>query len=92
MRNPGGWAVLTEPDKATIERDTFTCNHCNAVVHVNPKMDPLQQNKFRAMVAEKCRMCMRHVCATCLGEMRCLPFEKKLDAYEAKMRLRAMTG
>lgn len=91
MRNPGGWAIMTEPGKATIERDTITCNHCNVVVHINPQLLPQEQNQFRVIEAEKCRMCMRHVCPVCMGKMNaghgCKVFEKKVEEHEARGRL-----
>jgi len=35
---------------------------------------------------------MRHICPVCAGQMTCTTFEKKLDAFEARMRLRNLVG
>lgn len=92
MRNAGGYAVMTNADGSKVERDTITCFHCNRLVTVNSRMDPAQQTAHRVIEAEKCRMCMRHICPVCVGKLECKPFEKKLDAYEARMRLRGLVG
>lgn len=92
MRNPGGYAFVTSPEAATIklgnfraeavngilERDTFTCIHCNAVVHVKPKVP---MDEFGSM----CRNCMKMVCPKC-ADGPCVPFEKKLELMEARER------
>lgn len=93
MRNPGGYAVVVQPDEDMIERDTVTCAHCNCIVTVNPKLDPMKQTQFRVIEAECCRMCMHHVCPVCAGQMKCEPFEKKLEGMERRYRNeRAMLG
>lgn len=91
MRNPRGYAVLTTPEAATvifdrfsceevcagvIERDTFTCCHCNRIIHVKP-MAPMDE--FGSM----CRNCMKMVCPTC-ADGSCVPFEKKLEMSERR--------
>ncbi len=35
MRNPQGYVTIVEPGQQTKEIDTFTCGHCNTIVHVN---------------------------------------------------------
>jgi len=80
VRNPGGYAVLIDPDKGIVERDTFTCNHCNTVVYIKPKASP---DDFGSM----CRLCMKMVCRRC-ANYGCTPFEKKLEAIEARDRAR----
>jgi hypothetical protein len=80
MRRPGGYAIVTEPGAADVERDTFTCAHCNCVVFVAPRQDPSTMGGF-------CRMCMAHLCGPCADAGRCSPFEKKLDAMERRDRL-----
>jgi len=85
MRRPQGYAVTVEPGRATIEQDTYTCGHCNALVFVKPMQDPSEMGGF-------CRMCMRHICAAC-ADGRCEPFEKKLERMESRDRLyRAARG
>ncbi len=93
MRNPGGYAVVVNPDENIVERDTTTCNHCNCIVTVNPKLDPMKQTRHRVIEADRCRMCMRHVCPVCAGEMRCTPFEKQVEQMERNDRnMRAILG
>lgn len=91
MRNPGGYAYLVSPDQqrarlggvvvevsaGTAEMDTFTCFHCNSVVHVPPHA-PVN---FISM----CRQCMKPVCEPCSAK-GCTPFEKKLEMSEARDR------
>lgn len=77
MRKPGGYACIVEPDKATREADTFSCVHCNTIVHVPAKADV---NFFSI-----CRQCMAPVCKRCAGK-GCVPFLKKLEIVEARDR------
>jgi hypothetical protein len=73
--------VITDPAMpAPVEFDTLTCEHCNVIVRV--KTDP----------GGFCRVCMRAICGRCADFGKCTPFEKKLDAYEKKMRFRASLG
>ncbi len=91
MRNPQGYAVFTSPDAArvtldkfqcddisagTTERDTFTCVHCNKVMHVKPKAS---MDEFGSM----CRNCMKMVCPKCASGP-CVPFMKKLELMEKR--------
>lgn len=78
MRNAGGWICITDPEFGVTEFDAFTCFHCNSVVKVVPKAD---MDRTGSM----CRNCMRMVCARC-ATMGCTPFEKKLEAWEARDR------
>lgn len=78
MRNAGGTICITDPDLGVTEVDTFTCFHCNRVVRVMPKAD---MDRTGSM----CRGCMKMVCARCAGN-GCTPFEKKLEAWEARDR------
>ena len=80
MRRPGGYAVLMDPaNPGAVERDTFTCSHCNGVVFVQPKQDPTEMGGF-------CRLCYGHICKGCASTMKCDPFEKKLERMEARDR------
>lgn len=85
MRNPGGYAVITDPLAPTKEWDTFTCCHCNSIVNVKPFQAASDAGGW-------CARCAKPVCGPCADQGRCTPFEKKLDAYEARMRLRNMAG
>lgn len=80
MRNPGGYACVSEPDRPLREADTFTCAHCNRVVHVPAKANPDELGGF-------CRMCMSMVCPQCANGS-CTPFEKKLAEIEARYHAR----
>ena len=93
MRNPGGYAVVVSPEQSrinldgfrcetvsagTFEADTFTCCHCNRVMHVKPRAP---MDEFGSM----CRNCMKMVCPKC-ADGPCVPFEKKLEAMERRSR------
>lgn len=95
MRNAQGYAVIVSPDPHRVnfdkfrceevgagqfEADTFTCVHCNRIMHVKPKASP---DEFGSM----CRNCMKMVCPDCANGP-CIPFMKKLD--EAEKRDRAL--
>ena len=98
MRNAGGYALITSPDshrvnfdgfrcedvQAQHEADTFTCWHCNRVVHVRPRA-PLDE--FGSM----CRNCMKMVCPTCANG-GCTPFLKKLEESEKRDQTRRMNA
>jgi hypothetical protein len=88
MRNPGGYAVLVSPrgqtvdfdglrreqvQAGTLERDTFTCFHCNAVEHTPARPGPNDVGF--------CRNCMQRICQRCAA-LPCVPFEKRLIALE----------
>ena len=82
MRRAQGYLVIVDPnERDPIERDTFTCSHCNTVVVVEFKAAPEDLGGF-------CRMCMKNICKNCLDK-GCEPFEKKLLEMEARDRLRA---
>ena len=84
MRRPGGYAVWTDPDAPTVERDTFTCAHCNAVTIVKPKAPPEDAGGF-------CRQCMAMTCKRCTAQGTCTPFLKRVEISERRSRLlRAM--
>lgn len=75
MRNAGGYAIMTGPDGVVDECDTYTCAHCNKVVHVPVKANPDDLGGF-------CRMCMKMICPHCVQTGLCDPFEKKLKRME----------
>ncbi len=85
MRRAQGYLVIVDPYAAKpLEHDTFTCHHCNVVVVVELKADPDKLGGF-------CRLCMKQICPTCLNG-NCTPFEKKLEAIEARDRLTRAIG
>lgn len=94
FRNPQGYSYIVSPDAArvvfdrfraeeipagTTERDTFTCFHCNRVKHVKPRERPEDTGGL-------CKCCMKLICAKCVAAGNCVPFEKKLEAAEARDR------
>jgi len=81
----GGSLIITDrvSGKTTFEADTFTCCHCNRVVIVEYLRDKGQA----ATNFDYCRRCDKAVGACCAGK-GCTPFEKKLEAYEARARTR----
>lgn len=76
MRNPQGYACITEPDRPIIERDTMTCNHCQRIVHV-PVNNKIEE------VGDFCRGCMKVICLRCVGQ-GCTPFLKKIEIEEER--------
>ena len=77
MRNAQGYACISGPDGIR-EADTFTCNHCQRVVHVKARADPAEIGGF-------CTLCSKHICKHCVG-LGCMPFEKKMERLEARYR------
>lgn len=76
MRNPRGYACISDPDAGTREADTFTCFHCNSVVFVKPMASPTD-------VGGMCGLCAKLICPACVAKGNCDPFEKKLERVEA---------
>src|SRR5262249_41460565 len=92
MRNPGGHAQIFNPHAETVanldrvskqlicegvtEFDTFTCGHCNRVIHVPVRQRPED-------IGGLCKVCMRLVCPTCVGHA-CDVIERKLERAERK--------
>lgn len=76
-----GYLTIVEPDKATIEIDTFTCSHCNSLKKV--PLGLVNQAPF-------CTKCMSRICKRCYAVAvqtgECTPFEKKLEEYERGIR------
>lgn len=85
MRKPQGYATIVEPGRQTVEIDTFTCAHCNRIVHVKPRANPED-------VGGLCKMCMGLVCPSCMANAACDVFEKKLERIEARDRFRRSAG
>lgn len=81
MRNPHGSALWTGGDGADLEMDSITCAHCNTVVFV----------KIDLSNAGFCIKCMDHLCVTCADKGVCIPFEKRLEAFEKGITDRLLT-
>jgi hypothetical protein len=84
VRRPHGYAVWSDPD-GVVERDTFTCNHCNRVCFVRPLADASEQHGF-------CLRCMRNICGPCADVGRCAPFEKLIEEAEQRERFARAAG
>ncbi len=79
MRRAQGYAVVTPADGPVQECDTITCAHCNTVVFIKAGQDPSEMGGF-------CQLCFKHICGPCVDELKCTPFEKKLEVHEARGR------
>ena len=97
MRNAGGYFLSTDPDptkskgqQAAVERDTFTCGHCNTIVFVKPLCSANE------MPGGLCWGCRRFICDPCEAERiktnTCDVIEKKLERWEARNRLLSAVG
>lgn len=80
MRRPQGYATISGPDKV-VECDTFTCAHCQRIVHIPPRCDP-------ANIGGHCRLCDGLICPSCVGK-GCTPWERKMEEAERREALRA---
>lgn len=96
MRKPMGYGIWVG-EGPSAEADTITCGHCNAVVFVKPGtgstiyllygMDPTHPPHEEP--GAFCRVCMTPVCLRCHAVGTCIPFERQLEAMEARGRLLA---
>jgi hypothetical protein len=82
MRRPGGYGHWFNGQGRDLERDTFTCQHCGAVVFVEPFQDPAKAGGW-------CMCCSKLICRHCANDGECRPFEKQLDEHERAERRRA---
>ena len=76
---PGGHIEVSGPGPGAGASDCYTCFHCQQIVEVQAKQDP-------ASIGGLCYVCMRLICPSCVGN-GCHPFEKKLEAWEARERM-----
>ncbi len=74
-----GYVHIGDPGGNSLEADTATCCHCNAV-WVLRASDPAKGN-----LGGWCRNCMDAVCPRCAG-LDCTPFLKRIERYEARNR------
>lgn len=81
MRRPQGYSVLTDPEAPTIERDTFTCAHCQRIVQVPPRADP-------ASMGGICGGCAGLICPACTDRRQkggpCIPWEEQMNRQLAR--------
>ena len=88
MRRPGGYATVTEPGKRTMEVDTFTCAHCNRVVHCQGEHG---QMASAYDVGGLCKSCMGLVCERCAAG-GCSPLAARIEASERRRRYMSEWG
>ena len=89
MNRSRGYARIIDPALAKpLEADAVTCAHCNRIVH----MHDLKTGKALSGVLVHCYQCDANTCVPCAETGKCTPFEKKLEAIEARGRLLAAIG
>lgn len=71
---PQGQVTITTPT-GEVSYDTATCGHCNNLFAV--------RGKRPEDIGGMCKECMKIICPSCVDK-GCTPFEKKLEAWEAK--------
>jgi hypothetical protein len=81
MKGTTGYATLSSPLGHVKETDTFTCGHCQTIVHIRPK-EPLEN------MGGRCGMCDTLICPACVTKGNCDPFEEKLKRFEHKYAAR----
>lgn len=93
MRSPTGYATVVEPDRPLVEYDTTTCGHCQRVIFTKPGTAATtylivdrRTLQWQEEPGAFCRVCMRPVCLHCHDLGRCTPWEKMLEASEARDR------
>lgn len=89
MNRAKGFIQFIEPER-TLEFETFTCAHCNKIIRM-PHPDASEAAKLQVKDVRRCHACDALTCPDCARKPTCLPFEKKLEAYENRERLRAAT-
>ncbi len=72
-------------DEGVMEIDSFSCFHCNRVIHVLPKCDP-------ADLGGHCKLCDKLICPQCYGKGGCDTLEAKLERAEASYHARRSYG
>lgn len=84
----GGLIEIRGPDENgndTVQYiKTFTCCHCGNIHHI---AEDAAEMGF-------CQRCHARECIGCALKLKgqCLPFLRKIEAYESRMRLRAAIG
>lgn len=68
---------LTRQRHVATEIDTFSCGHCQRIVHVPPRADP-------ASVGGGCYVCQRNICPRCVNLGFCRPWEEMIASMEAR--------
>jgi hypothetical protein len=94
MLKPQGYATIVDPDAPIQEYDSCSCGHCQRVIFVKPRsastvyLLPTEvPGRFTEESGAFCRLCMRPVCLACHARGNCVPWERMLEASEARGRL-----
>lgn len=73
-----------------VEVDVMGCAHCRMQMEVIP---PKGAESVRI---DRCGQCHAPVCPSCAAELartlKCSPFEKRMELYESRARLREAAG
>lgn len=97
MLRPQGFVQIFS-DRPTVERDTITCGHCQAVIFVKPAsaatvyLVPQIQGPDKEEPGAACRVCMRAVCLRCCAIGTCTPWERRLERAESRDRFLRSAG
>jgi hypothetical protein len=90
MNRARGYLQIIDPAGSS-EFETFTCAHCNSIVRM-PHPDSPEEMKLKVKDVRRCHQCDALTCPKCAAIPQCTPFEKKLEAYEARGRLLQAAG
>src|SRR5713226_9532896 len=84
MLRERGWASFTDRESGKIiaECSTFNCGHCNAIRHIQPGL--LLRRGPRNHDWSTCKCCMELVCEKPECNNVCIPFMKKIEAWEGR--------
>lgn len=83
MRHPHGHlAVVAEDGRVASERDVVLCAHCQRIMTVGAGTTSFGW----------CGRCAAPVCPRCDADGRCTPFERRLEAAEARDRICRAAG
>jgi len=98
LDHAGSFTIL-DAEGSPFVRDTVSCGHCQRVIVVKPGTASTvyltfdrQSWTWKEEAGAFCRVCMRPICLPCCDLGRCLPWEKTLEASEARDRLRRSAG
>jgi hypothetical protein len=92
----GGYFQIVGP--GACEADTITCRHCQHIVAVKPGsattvyLIPHRDGRWTEEPGAFCRSCMGPICLRCHDAGTCTPFERKLEAMEARGRFLRSIG
>jgi hypothetical protein len=68
------YSILVGPN-AVVERDSFTCGHCQRIVFVPP-------GRSATDIGGGCRICHHLICGRCVDLGICKPFEQQIAEIE----------